>query len=140
MPVEVMRNGRLKGTQFRQCSSCGEFIVGTDDKQVYCPVCQMLRRTKDRATRKGIEYSLVKEDLILPEKCPILDIPLEFTYGLAYPLPNSPSIDRKDNTKGYTKDNVWVVSFLANTMKSSANKEQLIKFGKWIYDEYCSHS
>jgi hypothetical protein len=49
---------------------------------------------------------------------------------------DSPSIDRKDNTKGYTKDNVWVISQLANQMKSNATPEQLRAFARWILSEY----
>lgn len=32
------------------------------------------------------------------------------------------SLDRKDPNKGYTKDNVWVISQIANAMK----------FAKWV--------
>jgi len=49
---------------------------------------------------------------------------------------NSPSIDRKDNSKGYTKENVWIISQQANQMKSDATPEQLKKFAKWIISEY----
>ena len=34
------------------------------------------------------------------------------------------SLDRKDPNKGYTKDNVWVISQIANAMK--------LLFAKWV--------
>jgi len=40
---------------------------------------------------------------------------------------NSPTLDRIDNTKGYTKDNIIIVSFKANTIKNSATIEELEK-------------
>lgn len=40
--------------------------------------------------------------------------------------------DRKDSTKGYTKDNVWVISLIANSMKWSSTKEERVLFAKWV--------
>ena len=51
---------------------------------------------------------------------------------------NSPNIDRIDNNKGYTMDNVIVVSALANTIKTSATPDQIIKVGEFykkLYEE-----
>jgi hypothetical protein len=35
--------------------------------------------------------------------------------------------DRIDSSKGYTKDNVWVISMKANSMKSDSNYEDFKK-------------
>jgi len=40
-------------------------------------------------------------------------------------LDHSPSLDRIDNSKGYTKDNVMVISFRANNIKKDANLQEL---------------
>jgi hypothetical protein len=81
---------------------------------------------RSRAKYKGMSFNLEKEDIVLPTHCPILNKPFiyrdkKYTY----------SIDRKDSTKGYTKDNVWVVSLLANRMKSDATEEEVQLFGEW---------
>ena len=55
--------------------------------------------------------------------------PLQERGGKAY-HPFSPSIDRKDNDKGYVKGNVWIVSHKANTMKSYGNAEELAKIAR----------
>lgn len=85
---------------------------------------------RDRALRYNIEFDLKLEDLIIPEKCPLLDVP--FKGGTKEDKWFTWSLDRIDSTKGYTKDNVMVITYLANTMKNKASKEQLISFSKNI--------
>jgi hypothetical protein len=80
------------------------------------------------------ETNITSEDIILVNKCPYLDIELCYTNTIA--SYNSPSLDRIDNSKGYLKDNIQVISFLANTMKASASKEQLLKFSKNVIKMY----
>lgn len=85
---------------------------------------------KARALKKGLEFNIEIEDIVVPEVCPILHIRLE--HNLKHSKENSPSIDRIDNTKGYIKGNIQVISTLANNMKNSATFEQLHKFADWV--------
>ena len=76
-----------------------------------------------------------KDELEFPKVCPVLNIELKHGRDEWH---NSPNIDRIDNTKGYTMDNVIVVSALANTIKTSANPNQIIKVGEFykkLYEE-----
>lgn len=57
-------------------------------------------------------------------------VPLEFGTKSNYDY--SPSLDRIDNTKGYIKGNIQVISKKANTMKSSATLQELQTFAKNI--------
>lgn len=98
------------------------------------PKRYMLYSAKYRARRNGLEFNLKEDDFEIPLRCPILGVPLE--YGKEKQTPNSPSLDRIDNTRGYTPDNVWVISNRANTMKSSCTREELLKFAFWIYKTY----
>jgi hypothetical protein len=84
---------------------------------------------KRRAKQEGIEFTINPSDVVIPEMCPILNIPIK-TGKLS---DNSPSIDRLDSSRGYTKDNIKVISFLANTMKSSASKELIKVFCENIF-------
>lgn len=82
-----------------------------------------LNQMRRRAYSKGIGYDMTRDDLTIPTMCPILNIPLIRTEGTR--SDSSPSYDRIDNTKGYTKDNVRVISWRANRLKSDATIEEL---------------
>jgi hypothetical protein len=55
--------------------------------------------------------------------CPIFGFKLEWN-GTGF-RETSPSIDRIDSTKGYTKDNVQIISWKANRIKGYASVEEL---------------
>ena len=90
---------------------------------------QWLYQIRHRSKAKQIPFNLTLDDLELPAECPILGIPLKFNKNGAFD--DSYSIDRIDNTKGYTKGNVQVISLLANLLKSKGTLDQLIKMGDW---------
>lgn len=90
----------------------------------------MWKQAKARAKLKGHEFNLEITDIVIPEYCPIMQEKLEWIpYGFH---PYSPSIDRIDSSKGYTKDNIQVISSIANRMKWNATREQLITFCKGV--------
>lgn len=78
---------------------------------------------KSRSKKSGIEFNITLDDIIVPSLCPILNIPL-FTSNLVV-SPNSPTIDRIDNDKGYIKGNIIIISFKANTIKNSATIDDI---------------
>lgn len=101
------------------------------------PEQRLITVAKCRAKKYNVEFNITKEDIVMPVLCPVLGIPLEFHFGKGQGgQPTSPSLDRIDNSKGYIKGNVQVISLLANQMKSIANKEQLQKFADWITKTY----
>lgn len=100
------------------------------------PEICLLRAARNRALKSGIECSISKEDIQIPKYCPILLIELERKYGSYGGQDSSPSLDRIDNSKGYIKGNVWVVSQKANAMKSSASPRELRLFSEWIRKTY----
>lgn len=92
-------------------------------------IMNLLNRARKRAALYNLEFNITAEDIHLPKCCPILGI--ELGIGKKGGSDNSYSLDRIDSSKGYVKDNVQVISRLANTMKNSANPEILAKFAKF---------
>lgn len=92
----------------------------------------MLNQTKHRARKRQLDFDLSLADIIIPDFCPILGV--EFAKQSSGRGENKyrPTIDRIDNTKGYVKGNVQVISGLANAMKNSATPEELKKFAEWV--------
>jgi hypothetical protein len=80
----------------------------------------LFKNAKQRARRAGIPFQLRPHDLHIPDHCPVLDIPLFRAKGQGGVRDHSPTIDRIDNTRGYERGNIVVVSYRANRIKSDA--------------------
>lgn len=83
---------------------------------------------KASAQKRNIPFSLSLADMDeigIPILCPILGIPLYFHKNKVED--NSISVDRIDSTKGYCLDNIIVISYRANKLKSDASLEEMRK-------------
>lgn len=86
------------------------------------PLRTLLSAARSRAKAKGLECTITAADLTIPTVCPLLGILIDpFAPKKAF----HPSLDRLDNTKGYVKGNVCVVSFRANHLKNDATAHEL---------------
>jgi uncharacterized protein YfkK (UPF0435 family) len=90
----------------------------------------MLGEAKMRAKAKGLPFNLELSDIIIPEVCPVLGIPIRgaadrFDY-------QSASLDRLIPKLGYVKGNVNVISMRANTVKNNSTYEELEQVYRWV--------
>lgn len=82
------------------------------------PVGHLLKSARARAAKSGMEFNLAEEELPIPEYCPIFpDRKLVGSEGGRHP--NNYSLDRIDNSKGYVKGNVRIISYYANLRKAN---------------------
>jgi predicted nucleic acid-binding Zn-ribbon protein len=137
------REGYLISETERECTKCGNIFNKTSKTVTLCNSCnservkctspekKMLARAKSRARIKNIKFDLCLDDIQIPKKCPILGLELNCKKGSGGDN-SSPALDRINPENGYTKNNIRVISHLANMMKSCANEEQLIIFANWI--------
>lgn len=95
---------------------------------------KIINSTRNSARKRGLEFNLTEDDLEIPKKCPILGTPLVQeiqTRGKDADC-HIPSIDRIDPNKGYTKDNIAVISLAANRKKQDLTLDEIEKIRKYV--------
>lgn len=98
-------------------------------------------RIKTEARRRNIAFDLTfveYEQLVSFAKvCPIFGITLDYDMwsNNKQMRPAMASLDRLDNSLGYTKDNVVMLSCRANILKRDATLEELVMLGNWAQKE-----
>lgn len=144
----INREGFYVTDTERECTNCGTLFPKTSKTVTLCNSCnservkstvldkKILNRLKVRATNRGMDFNLELEDIIIPEICPVLGIPIKENKGRPGAYKDSISVDRVDNSKGYIKGNIQILSQLANQMKGAASIEELQKFADWINKTY----
>jgi DNA-directed RNA polymerase subunit RPC12/RpoP len=137
-----------KRLRVKDCTRCGKTFETTTKTMTICKLCnttrvknqalrtKMWRRAKMRAKKRGQPFDIEKSDILIPDICPIMNVPIYEHKGRSGAYKYSPSLDRIDNDKGYVKGNVWVISQVANQMKGNATPEELIHFAKWVLSTY----
>lgn len=95
----------------------------------------MYTNAKRRAKQRGLEFNIILSDIIIPSVCPIFGTPIFFGGKRN----DAPSLDRVNPLKGYTKDNICVISNKANHLKSSSTLEDLEKIVAYVkgHNESC---
>ena len=87
---------------------------------------RLVNAARSRSKKSGLEFDITEDDIDIPDVCPLLNIPLFVGEGRKSVKSNSASLDRIDSSRGYTKDNVWIISFKANTMKSNSTLDEFV--------------
>lgn len=99
------------------------------------PAKVLLTSAKMRARKNDIEFNIDLSDVVIPEFCPVLGIPIFCSTTpkvIKRNMPNSPSLDRIDPKRGYVKGNVQVISWRANDLKSDGTADELEKIAAYI--------
>lgn len=108
----------------RECTKLRWRETATDKRVAY-----LLHRLKSKAKQIGVPFNLDLCDIVVPDVCPVLNIPLSFgkeTEDTGW-RDNSPSVDRVIPSLGYVKGNVIVISYRANRIKNDATIDELEK-------------
>lgn len=95
------------------------------------PERKLYHKAKQRAKAGDYEFSIDVSDIIIPDVCPVLGIPI--FHGVGKVCDNSPSLDKINPKLGYVKGNVSVISYKANRYKNDLtveNLENLLAYAK----------
>lgn len=90
---------------------------------------------KTRAKKKSLEYQFSPEAIEIflifqNHKCAVTGIDFDYTYDDEYQYrPFAPSLDRMDNKRGYTFDNVQIVCTIVNKARNEYSME--------LFDKMC---
>ena len=132
-PGDVRRRKRTEKLEKERKDKWGEGdlnLMRQDD--FYAATRRKFLGKKANATRSGIPFDLNYGDLHFPLYCPMLKTKLNYFSDKI--SNDSPSFDRIDPSKGYTKENTIVVSFLANKIKTDATPDQIYKVWRYLQD------
>lgn len=141
--------GCYRGAQseiLKKCRFCGEISYRRTPVGSRSSVCEscfnkqssksrdhvlvMLSAARARAKKVGVPYSLTRENITIPEYCPILGIKLE--RGPVQERHNSPSLDRIYPELGYIPGNVSVISYRANCIKNNGSADEHRRIADWM--------
>lgn len=94
------------------------------------------RRLLDQAKLRGHEFTVTEEELFevwekQNRQCAITGLPLEITKSNKT---NTGSLDRIDNSLGYTKDNVWFLHKHVNMMKYKYDLDYFVKLCRLVVE------
>lgn len=83
------------------------------------PTAYLLFNARYRARRDGLPFEIEREDIVIPELCPVLGIPIAPAFGRSKRAnkDHSPSLDRIVPELGYVRGNIMVISNRANSLK-----------------------
>lgn len=96
------------------------------------PEYYLYHGAKYRARRRNIPFTLTLGDITVPERCPVLGIPLHVTPDASGGRDGSPTLDRLIPALGYTKSNIAVISYRANRIKNDSNPTELRCVADWL--------
>jgi hypothetical protein len=95
------------------------------------PLKYILQKAKARAKRDGVVFDVTEQDFDhLPLYCPIFpNIKLIYGYGRGRKRQNdaSATLDRIDNSRGYVRDNVVIISWRGNRLKNNSTPGELFQ-------------
>jgi hypothetical protein len=119
----------------RACARHARIQVTSERKAFLShPEQSMWRAAKHRAKQRHTPFSILPEDITIPDRCLVLGIPLVFNRDghQKGATDQSPSLDCFIPELGYVPGNICVISWRANHLKGNASVHELEKLVLWM--------
>lgn len=116
----AVKHGFIKFTPRVKATS---LIKTVEDRTIY----RLWTVARPRHYAYGTKHTFIpfSELVPAPTHCPVLGVKLDYSEKIVNGRSEfSPSLDRIDPMKGYTKDNVAVISWRANRIKNDGTTEE----------------
>ena len=130
---EFGKDKHSRDGMYSRCKGCAARLKAAYYREN--PEKALLSGCKKRAKKKGLPFNLDLDDVIIPEKCPVLGVKLSHNRGQGGPGWSSPTVDRVVPEKGYIKGNVRVISNRANFIKTNATADELMAVAKYCKEQ-----
>lgn len=122
-------------TKLGRYASCKTCCVSYETGKCDTDVPRALwKAAKARATKRGLPFSITPDDVVIPDRCPVLGIPLVRNVSRG-PSDSSPSLDRKVCELGYVPGNVIIMSWRANRIKNDGTTAEVRAIADWMEAE-----
>lgn len=130
---------RSKPTYRKQCKACQATTASKQrlrnkfNNAEHHSIREKLNGARKRAKEQGLEFNITIEDLMpFPSHCEILGLELTYkVFGNDRP-DNGVSLDKIVPSRGYTKENVRIISMRANRLKSDLDLDTILKIKEYI--------
>lgn len=130
---------RGKHSYRRQCKACQAKVACSNrlsnkfNNAEHHSIREKLNGARKRAKEQGLEFNITIEDLMpFPSHCEILGLELTYkVFGNDRP-DNGVSLDKIVPSRGYTKENVRIISMRANRLKSDLDLDTILKIKEYI--------
>ena len=118
------------GKRFTTCAQCEKDRF--NKRYRVNPIPQLISGFRNRAKKQNVPFNLTVDDMKdliknAADICPALGVKMKIAKLYANDSNYSPSFDRIDPKKGYTKNNIVIVSNRANRIKSDATVDEIRK-------------
>lgn len=90
----------------------------------------ILENAKALAKRLNLPFNITLEDIVVPEICPLAQIPLVFNKKKT--RDNSPSLDKIVPSLGYVRGNTRVISRKGNRWKQEMTRDDVLRLLDYI--------